>query len=284
MSDSIELQPVPAIAETQPKPLTPARQELKNALGELQTARSAVEQSGGTLQRAQDACSNAAAVVQSFGDLEHRVVQWRVSALKQGIDSAVLPRDLSEQQLELLHSRKGHEQAVLAHRQVQEEHEAAQKTLLDAQARYESALVGVLAEHVDNVLKHLAEAAQLREHMRILLRGVGIPTFEPTHWVRLSPEQRRTQLLNTLQDAGLPFGSPENWEAIREAVAKALVVDLAPNLFDGEKKAADARARDYWKNFTSSLMADPDAEPGPLPNWDALTYAPVIMSMGRRVG
>jgi hypothetical protein len=249
-----------------------SRQRLADTNAAVEKQRENVAQAEQVVVRAKDAVTNANRRLADFGDLDSRILRHRVTALKRGEDSSVLPGELRDQQRERLIAQEeiSHAEAILA--EVTAELETERQQLESAQRNQSAAAVGIFEEQIQKLLDQHLEAKRVVEQFRILLTSTGVPPFVPTHWAHLSPEQRNLQLHAMLRDAGLPFGSPEDWIQIHGKLMRGLSREVDPN----NRHSAEAyeKSTEYWRNFSSALLKDPDADPGlpPVSNelWQSL--------------
>jgi hypothetical protein len=254
-----------ATVAPQPQPETapssPARLELKASIKAVDTAKQAVQAAQDVVARAEAAVETSRARVATFSDLDSRLIQFRVKALKAGQDSSVLPAELRDQQLERLRSQEELSHAEATRETVKAELADVIKALESAEASQGAAAVGVYTECVQVHLDHLVEVDRLRAHLHLLLKGCGVPSFVPSHWAMLNPDQRQSLLRTALRDSGLPFGDPAHWEELYGKILRAF--KNSPDVGDSPKnQALLEEARTHWRSFADELLKNPDAVPG----------------------
>ncbi len=236
-----------------------ARQALKEALEARQRARVIEEQAGKIVEAARAAVELARGEASNFEGLDEDAVKARMAALK-GEPGAKSMEEI----------RAARRNRAIA----QEELDAAEQTLQAAQCELDGACGNVAraqkmaASHATSVLSELAtdaiatweRANEERERLRTILLGLMPVIGAP---LDMLPESQRSNLIrDSVTTAGLPYGDLPDWMHIQRKLGEA----LARQYEHREPGPGIAKARGYWKQFADAVLADPNAEPAPLPS------------------
>lgn len=237
------------------KPLSPARQELREALAGIETARSAFEKAEKVAIDAASELEQCRTGLSVFDDLDEQMAKARLNALK-GADPKVIDE-----------MREAQRQRVLA----KEDLTAAEKTLQLAQgeaANAKDALTGaekardrlvalIFSERVDEVIALIEELNSRREGLRSILKGLQMLV---PGWEALQPTQLAQLMGAALSNAGLPSAAPEEWIGLELKILGALADkgNFPGTVGDLAKRKAE------WKEFAEQILVDPAAEADPL--------------------
>jgi hypothetical protein len=240
--------------------LSPARQSLKDARESLERVRAIEEKARGVKNAAAAAVEDARNSLAQYAGVDEDLVQSRLAVLK-GETSAKSADDLREaQRLRFL----AHEELNTSSQTLQlaeKEHEALLGNVERERKEVESRATQVLLERVAEVIALFEEANIRRETLRMTLRGLLLTPG----WEALSEPQRSSIIENAASRLGLPYGYPADWQNIQRTVGAAL-----SNHFNPEPSVGIPRAMAFWKRFADAVLADPAAEPAPLPSAEEL--------------
>jgi len=244
------------------KPLSTARQSLKEALSAEQRAREIEANADKIVRAASAALDEARAVAAQFVGLDEQVVKSRLAALK-GESGAKSQEELREAQ----------RRRIIAHEEVS----AAESTLAIAQSELAEAggniarickvrdswAVAVISERVGDVIAALQRVEEQRDALRAILSSLSIGDLP---WQQVIEPQRSMAIQSSVSAWGLPFGTSEDWLRLHEKISAALTRTSERK----DPASGVARSRAYWKQLADAVLADPSAEPASLPTSEDL--------------
>jgi hypothetical protein len=245
-----------------PGELSLARQSLRLSLEAKERARVLAKEAEDVVQAATAAVDEARAEAAKFADLDSEVVKSRLAFLKRE------PGVKSQEEI-----RASLNARIIAN----EELKAAEETLQVAQSELADANGNiarsekVCASHAISVLSEVASivSAKLttvnveRERLRMILQGLMLVTGSEN-----LPESTRANLImSSASHAGMPVGDFRDWQHLLWKIGEALEVSSwRKSLPPLDQATGIASARAYWKQVADAVIADPAADPAPLPS------------------
>lgn len=243
-------------------PLSPARAQLKQTLEAQQRARAIVDKSQKVADAAAMAVEQARAEAAKYDEAHEDVVKSRLAVLK-GEEPAKSADEIREARRARLLAKE----ELLASDQVLE---AATRELAEAHGNITrsekvaaSHATAVLSESASDVILAWDQVNQERERLRVILDSLVVARVALD---ALKPEQQFQIIHSAVSAAGLPFGDMQDWRHIQDRVGAA----LSRNYAQPDPGPGIARARGYWSEFASALLADPAVEQPQLPTADVL--------------
>jgi hypothetical protein len=249
-----------------PEQTSDARNSLRNALAEVQTAKHAVKDAELVARRAAEDLSQAAGALKAFDDLDGQFAEYRIAALKRGKWKGY-PPELREKRIEKLSAVEEGEHARRAVEVLNSQLDDARDNVTLAERALDEAAASAFCEQVAAVVQQLHEANQHCEFLHGVLRASCVPFGIPGSWERLNADQRTNIMATTIRGASLPAGTLQQWREIDAAASEAV---YQPRKSNGE---VNAEARAYWQAFAQELTKNADAKPGPLPDRDSVLSA-----------
>lgn len=236
-----------------------AREMLKQTLEAQERARVIEENAAAVAQAAMVAVEQARTDASRFADLDEDAVKSRLAVLK-GEAGAKTPEEIRELQ----------RQRVIANEELRAAEatlQVAQRELDDRRGNVErnrklaaSHATSILSECATDVIAAWERANEERERLRLVLQGlmpvIGVP-------LEIMPAEQQANIIrDSVTAAGLPYGDLVDWQHVQKKVGGALARRYAPM----DAGPGIARARSYWKQYADAVLADPAAEPAPLPS------------------
>lgn len=240
--------------------LSPARQALKDAIESVQRVEGLELFAADFERTAASDVQKAHSDVAQFNGIEEDLVANRVATLK-GETPAKSVEELKDAQ-----RRRGlaHEElsvAGQAHRVARESLDATRETLVRERKVVESRAIGVLSERVAEVVAMFQQVSAQQITLRTILRGLLLTPG----WEMVSEPSRTNIIQNTVAQCGLPLGQVGDWQKLMGQLALGMNVQFNPDPATGI-----SRATAYWKSVADAAIADPAADPEPLPSVDDL--------------
>jgi hypothetical protein len=239
------------------------RENLRNALDGLQAAKDALVAAEQVVNRAQEDLGRATDALEAFAGLDQEFSAVRVAALKAGAWTGY-PSELQQKQRERLDAQEDASSAQRAFEILKAEADDARADVVVAERVLQEFSAVAFCAEVETVVKDLEQLNQQRDRLHQVLRGACLP-FAVPGFERLAPDQRTNIMASAIRSAGLPVGTLAAWRELDVLASNA--VYARPN---GEA-SEDITA--YWQTFAKAIATDPDAQPGPLPDPDAVLAA-----------
>ena len=250
--------------KAQTQPTTPARQLLKEALEGKQRAIALEDKAQKVVQAASAAVEQARAEASSFAEVDEDAIKSRLAALKgeQGVKSPEQIREARRKRLLAQEELQGAEEVLQA---AERELGEARGNVARAQKMCASHATSVLSELATDAIAAWQKLNEEREALRTILSAL---VMAEVPLEILSPQQRSSIMQGAVSKAGLPYGDVLDWQHLQEKAGAA----LAHRYEQPDPGPGIARARTYWAKFADAILADPAAEPAPLPSaaelWD----------------
>lgn len=218
--------------EIGPKTTSAARDRLREAVRAATKADLKAEEAQQAAQRASGVVQRAGVALQSFANLDLKIHQHRVNAVRRGVDSG-LPEELKAQQRERAAATEDLESALAVSKTLAAESAGALSYVECTQTAVKDAAAGLVLEEAMSVARELEEVCGRRHHLRMLLEAFTVP-FGAVSLHTNAQEMIRSALADQ---------------------ARALPLDQSPR----------HNAARFWQDFANRLLANPEATIGELP-------------------